>query len=139
MSVVYESFKKLLARKSVDLKKADVKACLVYGYKESPDHNVRADVPEIGAGGGYKPGGLKLTGKRVDVDESADVMAFSADPLSWPDSHISASGVVLYLDNGSALKDQLVCYLAFPEGQSSIAAEFRVEWGPDGILNWSWW
>lgn len=136
--VIYNSFVKAHALQDVSLLHNKVMGLLVTD-NYTPDrkaHSVRAHLGDCEVAGiNYQSGGLELTGRSITDDTDGDP-AFAAAALVWPDSTISAAGLVLYIrdeSNDDATQDRLVCYFGFGATKKSDHGRFMVEW-PDGIV-----
>ncbi len=135
--VIYNSFKKRLMQKDIDLANDTIKVMLVTSaYAPDADlHEFKSDVTNEAAGAGYTAGGAALTAKTVTQDNVDNEGVFDADDVTWANSTITARGAVIYKDTGVAATSPLICYIDFGADKSSEAADFTIQWNAEGILN----
>jgi len=90
---------------------------------EKVNYDFRDDVTtELSTGNGYT--GAKATTPTVSVDGNNIEVDFSS--VNWTSATISATGAIIYVDNGSAATDVLVAYLDFGGTVSSTDGTFTV-------------
>lgn len=138
-SVIYNSFKRDIMNGSIDLDTDTIKVLLVTAsYTPNQDaHDKRDDITnEVAAAGGYSTGGEALSTKSVTADNTDNEGVFTADPLTWAASTITARGAVLYKSRGGASSaDELICYIDFGSDKISSSGDFTITWNAEGILN----
>jgi hypothetical protein len=135
--VIYNSFKKKLMQKDIDLANDTIKVMLVTsGYTPDADsHEFKSDVTSEVTGTGYTAGGAALANKTVSQDDTDDEGVFDADDTVWADSSITARGAVLYKDTGVATTSPLIYYIDFGADKTTYGTEFKIQWNAEGILN----
>jgi hypothetical protein len=135
--VIYNSFKKRLMQKDIDLVNDTIKVMLVTsGYTPDADaHEFKSDVTNEVSGTGYTAGGAALTNKAVTQDNTDDEGVFDADDTVWADSSITARGAVLYKDTGVATTSPIVYYIDFGSDKTTYGTDFKIQWNAEGILN----
>lgn len=134
--VIYNSFFKNLADNNIDLDADTFGLMLVTSsYTPNVDADVdRADVTNEVSGTGYTTGGATVANTATTQDDTNDLVKFDGDDVTWSGSSITARGAVLYKDAGAAANDLLVKYFDFGSDQTSVSANFTVQFGADGIL-----
>lgn len=134
---IYNSFKKRLMEKDIDLANDTIKVMLV-GSDYTPDsdlHEFKSDVSGEVKGTGYFAGGAELANKTVSQDDTDDAGIFDADDTVWATSYITARGAVMYKDTGIASTSPLICYIDFGADKTTYGTEFKLQWNASGILN----
>lgn len=134
---IYNSFFSDLANNNIDLGADTFKLMLVTStYTPDVDaHNRADDVTNEVSGTGYTAGGATLANVAVTADNTNDLVKFDADDVTWSNSTITARGAVLYKSRGGAASaDELVKYFDFGSDQSSVGANFTVQFHANGIL-----
>ena len=94
-------------------------------------HAFRSSVTEV-TGTGYTAGGQALASKTLTASGTNFVWDF-ADP-SWPNSTITARGIVFYKDTGAAATDPLIGLWDFGADITSTNGAFTVQVDPTGAL-----
>jgi hypothetical protein len=135
--VIYNSFKKRLMQKDIDLANDTIKVMLVTsGYTPDADaHEFKSDVTNEASGTGYTAGGAALANKAVTQDDTDDEGVFDADDTVWAASEITARGAVIYKDTGVATTSPLIYYIDFGSDKTTYGTDFKIQWNAEGILN----
>ena len=136
--VVYNSFARALFDGSINLRKDAIFAMLVIDYEpDKANHLSRADVMRYEVQGmGYRTGGRQLQGQVVYLDTLRDRSVFDAADLAWPDTALTAAGVILYrAGGGPPSADLLICCHQFDTEKTSSGGPFDVKWDEAGILD----
>jgi hypothetical protein len=135
--VIYNSFKKRLMQKDIDLANDTITVMLVAsGYAPDADaHEFKSDVTSEVSGTGYTAGGAALANKTITQDNTDDEGVFDADDAVWANSEITARGAVIYKDTGVATTSPLVCYIDFGADKTTYGTDFKIQWAAEGILN----
>jgi len=100
-------------------------------------HTVVSDVTNEVVGTGYTAGGLALTTKAINIDNSLNQAKYDADDAQWLNSTITARGAVVYKDTGVAGTSPLICYIDFGGDKVSSSGTFSIIWNADGIFKLS--
>lgn len=135
--LIYNSFYTDLGDGDIDLLGGTFKLMLVTSaYTPDIDaHNTRDDITNEVVGDGYTAGGAALPNVAWTQDNTNDMTVWTADPVSWPNSSITARRGVLYLANGGAASgDLLVKVFDFGSDQTTNNTEFKVTFNAAGIL-----
>jgi hypothetical protein len=128
MTIVYNSALEDLARGAIDFDTDTFFAMLVTStYVANKDtHLKRSDVTNEVTGTGYTAGGTAVTAT-VTKDLPNDRLDIAFSNPSWPNSTLTARGVVVYKRRGgAATADELVCYGDFGANVSSTNGTFTV-------------
>lgn len=83
---------------------------------------------------GYTAGGQELTTKSLIHDDSASVIRFNADDVSWSSSTIDAGYAVVYDDTGDATTSALIVLVDFGTELSTSGGLFEIRWDSNGIM-----
>lgn len=129
MTIVYNSALEDLARGAIDFDTDTFFAMLVTStYVANKDtHLKRSDVTNEVTGTGYTAGGTAVTAT-VTKDLPNDRLDIAFSNPSWPNSTLTARGVVVYKRRGgAATADELVCYGDFGANVSSTNGTFTVD------------
>lgn len=111
---------------TIDLVTDNIYAMLVSGsYTPSTSHTTYTDVsPYQTAGQGYSAGGQLLTSKSIySVGNAAH---FDASDVTWSNSSLTASGVVLWYSGGPTTR-HLITWIELGN-QSSTNGIFQIVW-----------
>lgn len=129
---------------SEDLNTADVSVALL-DASHSPDvanHAVfdDVDVDEISNTGasddGYTAGGESIGNFSITADSGARTVDADGDDVTWDNSTIDAGYAVIYNAEPAEATDQdLIMLVDFEGEESSVDAEFTLEWDADGIYS----
>jgi hypothetical protein len=135
--VVYNSLKRRLMQKDIDMANDTLKVMLVTsGYTPNADaHEFKSDVTGEVTGTGYTAGGQTLSAKSVTQDNTDDEGVFDAGDVTWTSTAITAHGAVIYKDTGVASTSPLVCYMDFGADKTTYDTDFKLQWSDEGILN----
>jgi hypothetical protein len=136
-SGIYTNAKKLFLAAGLDLSANTIKCLLVTSsYTPNLDtHTSRADITNEVTGTGYTAGGIALTTKTVTADNTNHLGKFTADPVVWATSTITARRAILYRSNGGASSgDPLICEFDFVSDVVSTAGNFTITWAAGGII-----
>jgi len=135
--VIYNSFKRRLMQKDIDLVNDTIKVMLVTSaYAPDADlHEFKSGVTGEASGAGYTAGGAALANKAVSQDNADDEGVFDADDVTWAASTITARGAVLYKDTGVAGTSPLIAYFDFGSDKATEGTDFTIQWNAEGILN----
>lgn len=89
---------------------------------------------EISAGGGYTAGGATLVTLDPTVDTATNEVRMDANDVTWAASTITAYGAVIYQSTGTAGTSRLIAYLDFGGAQSSVSADFTIQFDANGVF-----
>jgi hypothetical protein len=127
-SLIYHSAIRDLFIGAIDADADAFRAMLVTsGYTPNKDsHDKRNDVTNEATGEGYTAGGV-VAAVSVSIDATNDRIELSLGGVSWPDSTITARGLVYYKSRGGAASaDELVAFIDFGEDVASSNGTFAV-------------
>jgi len=94
-----------------------------------------ADLDYEVEGDGYSSGGQALTNKSISSGSVTGVTSFTADPVNWSDSSITARYAVIYDDTPASDSSKcLIGYIDFGSNKTSSNGDFTITWHSDGIL-----
>jgi hypothetical protein len=135
-STIYNSFKQKIMDGSIDLDTDEIRVILVTSsYSPNIDsHEDYADITNEVSGAGYDAGGKALTSLSVTKDTGDDEGVFTADPISWTASTITARGAIVLKWTGTPGTSWLVCYIDFGEDKISSSGTFTITWDAEGIV-----
>lgn len=137
-SFVYNSFKKFLMEKSIDLINDTIKVALVSdSYTPDADGHVYFD--DVSAyeitGTNYTAGGETVTNKTTIQDNTDNEGVFDADDITWATASFTTRYGVIYKYNADPAAAPLIGCLDFSSNQSPAAQDFKVQWNSEGVLN----
>lgn len=93
-------------------------------------------LPHEVAGTNYTAGGATLANKAIVIGDASNNFAyFTADPVVWSSSTITASGAVVY--NDTAAGKPVVSYIDLGGNRSSSSGTFQIAWSANGIVRLS--
>lgn len=96
-------------------------------------HQSRADITNEVVGVGYTAGGRTLANKSLTYANR--VTTFTADPVEWTNSTITARYAVIYDDTPVANADKrLIGWIDLGSDRISSEGTFRINWNASGIF-----
>ena len=129
-------FESLLKGDMGNMHDATVYKCMLTTSTYTPNqdtHQDKADVTNEVTGTAYVAGGATLATK--SVTQTANVVKFDCDDISWAASTITARRAVIYDDTEAADADKkLVCYIDFGEDKSSENGTFQITVHGSGLF-----
>lgn len=136
---LYAGSQAALANKEIDLNSDSLYGMLVdssYVFDQAAHNYLDDVVADEVAGTGYTANGQALAG--VTVSLVGNTLTLDATDLDWPDSTISADGLVIY-DRTPATDATrpLLVFIDFGETKVSDAGAFTVEFNASGIASWT--
>lgn len=139
-NIVYTTFLYKVGSGTIDFITDPIYAMLVSGsYVPNTGHNTLGSIlpyqtRELGAGTDYKSGGALLTSKTLT--DSAGTMIFDAADVTFNNSTLTASGVVIYWSGG--VENRVPIEFIDIGNQSSTNGTFQIVWNnSNGILRWN--
>lgn len=109
-------------------------ALLTSSYTPDLDHANYSDLTnEVAAGNGYTTGGAEVTNPAFADDDANDRATFDGDDVAWPNSSITARYGAIYYDSGVEATSTLIGYIDFGGDETSVNANFTIQWDAVGI------
>ncbi len=131
---IYNKFRNALAKGDIDFDTIALKAMLTLTYSPNVDtHNFRSDVTGEISGTGYVAGGKALVISAVTRDDTEDRTEIVIDPVTWSASTLTADGIVVYQDVGTAGTDVLIVAFTFTSA-SSTSGDFTYNFDTGGTI-----
>lgn len=131
---VYNIFKQRVMDGSINFV-TDTFKCALVTSSYTPNVDTHLTYPNISSwevsGQGYTAGGKILTGVTVLTDLASDYAYVRANDVSWPNSYITASGVIIYKAHPTdPTQSWLIMHIQFSTSKSSRNSTFWVQIEP---------
>lgn len=137
--IVYNSFKKKIQEKAIDLANDDFRIALLDdGHTPSDEHEFFDEVSgdEI-SGTGYNTGGELIGGLSCAQDNTGNRGVWDGNDVTWTGATFTARYGVIYQDTGNPATSPLVKLLDFTANKAPSGVDFKVQWNSEGILTFS--
>lgn len=122
--------------KEIDLDTDAIKLmlCSASYVPDQDGHRYKNQITNEVSAPGYTAGGNVVSSVVVNYDNTSNVLSFTASPVTWPTSTITARYAILYDSTpASDATRPLILYVDFGGNVSSTAATFTVAWDEAGI------
>jgi hypothetical protein len=131
-NLFYNKAKQFILSDGVNFINDTIKVMLVTGYTPLATHQYKSDVSGEITGTGYTAGGATLANKTTQVDNTNNLGYFTADPITWVNATVSATGAVIYKDTGTPSTSPVICFIDFGGTKTASASDFVIQWSATG-------